>query len=80
MENGKQFCKSEDEIEVALDKYVKEKAGTQSSCTKDRLHSKARESVAWRICRNVLDMSSIDSSKFIGMNDEQSEMLNVSGK
>ena len=80
MENGKQYCISEDEIEVALDKYVKEKEGTQSLCTKDRLHSKARESVAWRICKNVLDMSSIDASKFIGMNDEQSEMLNVSGK
>ena len=79
-DNGNQFYIDRAGIEEKLETYVKEKKGTQSSCTKDRLHSKPRQSVAWRICKNVFDMSSIDASKFIGMDDEQSEMLSVSNK
>ena len=79
-ENGNHYYKDKSEIEEKLDSYVTESEGTQSSCTKDRLHSMPRQSVAWRICKNVMGMSSIDASKFIGMDDEQSELLNVSGK
>jgi len=82
-ENGQHFYKHPEQdggIEEQLESYVKESSGTQSKCTKDRLHSMPRHSVAWRICKNVMGMSSIDASKFIGMDDDQAEMLNASGK
>ena len=79
-QNGNEYCDDITNIESNLKNFAVKKKGTQSSCTKDRLHSMPRQSVAWRICKNVMGMSSIDASKFIGMNDEQSEMLNVSGK
>ena len=79
-DNGNQFYIDRAGIEEKLETYVKEKKGTQSSCTKDRLHSIPRESVAWRICKNIMGMSNIDASKFIGVDDSQSEMLNVTSK
>ena len=79
-ENGNHFYIPKSEIEEKLESYVTESEGTQSDCTKDRLHSMPRHSVAWRICKNVMGMSSIDASKFIGMDDDQAEMLNASGK
>ena len=78
--NGNEYYDDITNIESNLKDYAFKAGGCQSSCTKDRLHSMPRQSVAWRICKNVMGMSSIDASKFIGMNDEQSEMLNVSGK
>ena len=79
-ENGNHFYIPKSEIEEKLESYVTESEGTQSDCTKDRLHSMTRHSVAWRICKNVMGMSSIDASKFIGMDDDQAEMLNASCK
>jgi hypothetical protein len=56
------------------------KGGTTGTCTKDRLHSSPIETVAWRICKNVFKMSKIDSSKFVGMNDDQTDTLGLSKK
>lgn len=83
--NGNHHYLDRDTIETKLDEFVNPSkedvnGGTQSSCTKNRLHSCPRESVAWRICRLIMGMSVIDASKFIGLDDEESEMLNVSGK
>ena len=78
--NGSEYFQPIHLIKENLFSYVKESAGTQSMCTKDRLHSASWQSVAWRFCKNVMGMSSIDASKFIGMDDDQSEMLNASGK
>ena len=77
-QNGNEYCDDITNIESNLKNFAVKRKGTQSSCTKDRLHSMPRQSVAWRICKNVMGMSSIDASKFIGMKDEQAEMLNVS--
>ena len=84
-ENGAEYYIPKGERERLLDLFVNPdtkdvKGGTQSSCTKNRLHSCPRESVAWRICRLIMGMSVINASKFIGLDDEESEMLNVSGK
>ncbi len=79
-QNGNEYYDDITNIESNLKDYAFKAGGCQSSCTKDRLHSMPRQSVAWRICKNVMGMSSIDASKFIGMDDEQSELLNVSGK
>jgi hypothetical protein len=77
-ENGNHYYKDETEIEEAFDYYVSTNSGTQSSCTKDRLHSMPRQSVAWRICINVMKMSAIDASKFLGFDDDQTDMLKLS--
>ena len=76
-ENGNEYYEEKADIESNLEDFAVKRKGTQSSCTKDRLHSIPRESVAWKICRNVMSMSKINASKFIGINDEQSEMLSV---
>ena len=78
--NGNEYYQPIHMIKEKLRLYVKESSGTQSKCTKDRLHSVPWQSVAWRFCKNVMGMSSINASKFIGMNDDQAEMLNASGK
>ncbi len=76
--NGSHFQYTDDDILNNLKSYVTEKGGTQSSCTKDRLHSCPKESVAWRICRNVMGLSTIKASTFIDLNDDQSAMLTAS--
>lgn len=76
--NGNHYFELPETISDNLKLYVNEKGGTQSSCTKDRLHSAPMQSVAWRICKNVMSMSDSKASMFIDLNDDQSAMMRAS--
>lgn len=69
---------TEDELETSFNDYINIKGGTQSTLTKDRLHSCSRESVAWKIATKVYGMNKSVASVMMGLDDESSDMLSAS--
>lgn len=75
--NGSDDYISEEDLEIGFTNYINT-GGTQSSLTKDRLHSSSRESVAWKIATKVYGMKKSTASDMMNLTDEVSDVLGAS--
>ena len=74
--NGSDDYISEEDLEIGFTNYINT-GGTQSSLTKDRLHSSSRESVAWKIATKVYGMKKSTASDMMNLTDEVSDVYRL---